>query len=86
MIGFTVEAGFAIDLPGFRPFDTVGVLLSVLVGVFVLLLAGWAAYHALGETDKATAAWHQMVDLLHAKGRIEEAGRIQRHLVEPGRA
>ncbi|KFU82060.1 Signal transduction histidine kinase [Amycolatopsis lurida] len=56
MIAFTVEAGFAVDLPGFRPFDTAGVMLSVLVNaplavrrraplpVFVLLLAGWTAY------------------------------------------
>ncbi|GAB3745191.1 sensor histidine kinase [Amycolatopsis oliviviridis] len=56
MIGFTVEAGFAIDIPGFRPFDAVGVVLSVLVNaplafrrraptwVFVLLLLAWAGF------------------------------------------
>ncbi|KFZ81644.1 hypothetical protein ED92_15420 [Amycolatopsis sp. MJM2582] len=56
MIAFTIEAGFAVDLPGFRPFDTTGVLLSVLANaplavrrrapltVFALVLAGWAGY------------------------------------------
>lgn len=56
MIAFTIEAGFAVDLPGFRPFDTTGVLLSVVANaplavrrrapltVFALVLAGWAGY------------------------------------------